>query len=116
MGAIAVDGPALFLQGTILLASVVAIFTFAERRLDPADHGHRVDSFAAEAAAVPGSDHEKAAVKAGFTTTEVFPLALFAIAGMLVFPAANDLLTLFVALEVFSSRSTCSAPSPAASG
>ncbi|WP_338494469.1 NADH-quinone oxidoreductase subunit NuoN [Streptomyces sp. SJL17-4] len=102
MGAIAVDGPALFLQGTILLASVVAIFTFAERRLDPADHGHKVDSFAAEAAAVPGSDHEKAAVKAGFTTTEVFPLALFAVAGMLVFPAANDLLTLFIALEVFS--------------
>ncbi|MFF4168665.1 NADH-quinone oxidoreductase subunit NuoN [Streptomyces sp. NPDC001744] len=102
MGAVAVDGPALFLQGTILLASVVAVFTFAERRLDPADHGHRVDSFAAEAAAVPGSDHEKAAVRAGFTTTEVFPLALFAVAGMLVFPAANDLLTLFVALEVFS--------------
>ncbi|ALO10314.1 NADH-quinone oxidoreductase subunit N [Streptomyces venezuelae] len=102
MGAIAVDGPALFLQGTILLASIVAIFTFAERRLDPADHGHKVDSFAAEAAAVPGSEQEKAAVKAGFTTTEVFPLALFAIAGMLVFPAANDLLTLFVALEVFS--------------
>ncbi|MFE1550103.1 NADH-quinone oxidoreductase subunit NuoN [Streptomyces sp. NPDC058718] len=102
MGAIAVDGPALFLQGTILLASIVSVFTFAERRLDPADHGHKVDSFAAEAAAVPGSEQEKAAVKAGFTTTEVFPLALFAIAGMLVFPAANDLLTLFVALEVFS--------------
>ncbi|MFJ8650455.1 NADH-quinone oxidoreductase subunit NuoN [Streptomyces sp. NPDC093546] len=102
MGAIAVDGPALFLQGTILLASLVAVFTFAERRLDPAHHGHRVDSFAAEAAAVPGSEHEKAAVRAGHTTTEVFPLMLFAVGGMLVFPAANDLLTLFIALEVFS--------------
>ncbi len=51
---------------------------------------------------MPGSDSEKAAVKAGFTTTEVFPLLLFAVAGMLVFPSANDLLTLFVALEVFS--------------
>ncbi|MDQ0844388.1 NADH-quinone oxidoreductase subunit NuoN [Streptomyces sp. V1I6] len=102
MGAIAVDGPALFLQGTILLASLVSVFTFAERRLDPAAHGNRIDSFAAEAAAVPGSEHEKAAVKAGFTTTEVFPLVLFAITGMLVFPAANDLLTLFIALEVFS--------------
>ncbi|KIF03111.1 NADH:ubiquinone oxidoreductase subunit N [Streptomyces sp. RSD-27] len=102
MGAIAVDGPALFLQGTILLASIVAVFTFAERRLDPEAHGNRVDSFAAQAASVPGSDSEKAAVKAGFTTTEVFPLALFAIAGMLIFPAADDLLTLFVALEVFS--------------
>ena len=51
---------------------------------------------------MPGSDSEKAAVKAGFTTTEVFPLLLFAVGGMLVFPAANDLLTLFIALEVFS--------------
>ncbi|MFF2434384.1 NADH-quinone oxidoreductase subunit NuoN [Streptomyces sp. NPDC058107] len=102
MGAIAVDGPALFLQGTILLTSLVAVFTFAERRLDPVAHGNHVDSFAAQAASVPGSDSEQAAVKAGFTTTEVFPLLLFSVAGMLVFPAANDLLTLFVALEVFS--------------
>ncbi|MGC5343206.1 NADH-quinone oxidoreductase subunit NuoN [Streptomyces sp. DT24] len=102
MGAVAVDGPALFLQGVILLTSLVAVFTFAERRLDPESHGNRVDSFAAQAASIPGSDSEKAAVRAGFTTTEVFPLVLFSVAGMLVFPAANDLLTLFVALEVFS--------------
>ncbi|MFD9423757.1 MULTISPECIES: NADH-quinone oxidoreductase subunit NuoN [unclassified Streptomyces] len=102
MKAIAIDGPTLFLQGTILLVSVVAVFTFAERRLDPESHGNRVDSFAAQAGSVPGSDSEKAAVRAGFTTTEVFPLVLFCIAGMLVFPAANDLLTLFIALEVFS--------------
>ncbi|MFF1836747.1 NADH-quinone oxidoreductase subunit NuoN [Streptomyces sp. NPDC058231] len=102
MGAVAVDGPALFLQGIILLTSLVAVFTFAERRLDPTSHGNRVDSFAAQAASVPGSESEQAAVKAGFTTTEVFPLVLFSVAGMLVFPAANDLLTLFVALEVFS--------------
>ncbi|GHC70720.1 NADH-quinone oxidoreductase subunit NuoN [Streptomyces flavofungini] len=102
MGAIAVDGPALFLQGTILLAGMVAIFTFAERRLDPVAHGNRVDSFVAQAGAVPGSPGEQAATKAGFATTEVFPLALFAIGGMLVFPSANDLLTFFIALEVFS--------------
>ncbi|MFG2828813.1 NADH-quinone oxidoreductase subunit NuoN [Streptomyces sp. NPDC048434] len=102
MGALAVDGPALFLQGTILLVSLIAVFTFAERRLDPAAHGKRVDSFAAQAAAVPGGAAEQAAVKAGFTTTEVFPIVLFAVGGMLVFPAANDLLTLFIALEVFS--------------
>ncbi|WP_030420548.1 NADH-quinone oxidoreductase subunit NuoN [Streptomyces sp. SCSIO 75703] len=102
MGALAVDGPALFLQGTILLAALVGLFTFAERRLDPEAHGNRVDSFAAQAAAVPGSENEQKAVKAGFTTTEVFPLLMFAVVGMLVFPAANDLLTLFVALEVLS--------------
>jgi NADH-quinone oxidoreductase subunit N len=102
MGAVAVDGPALFLQGTILLVSLVAVFTFAERRLDPKAHGARVDSFAAQPGAVPGGTAEQAAVKAGFTTTEVFPILLFAVGGMLIFPAANDLLTLFVALEVFS--------------
>ncbi|WP_327289294.1 NADH-quinone oxidoreductase subunit NuoN [Streptomyces sp. NBC_01198] len=102
MGAVAVDGPALFLQGTILLVGIVAVFTFAERRLDPLAHGNQVDSFAAQGSAVPGSDQEKAAVRAGFTSTEVFPLLMFAVGGMLIFPAANDLLTLFVALEVFS--------------
>ncbi|WP_333770516.1 NADH-quinone oxidoreductase subunit NuoN [Streptomyces sp. IBSBF 2435] len=102
MGAVAVDGPALFLQGTILLVGFVAVFTFAERRLDPRAHGAPVDSFAAQGSAVPGSDQEKAAVRAGFTSTEVFPLLMFAVGGMLIFPAANDLLTLFVALEVFS--------------
>ena len=34
--------------------------------------------------------------------TEVFPLMLFAVVGMMLFPAANDLLTMFVALEVLS--------------
>ncbi|MFJ6610488.1 NADH-quinone oxidoreductase subunit NuoN [Streptomyces sp. NPDC091289] len=102
MGAIAIDGPTLFLQGTILLVAMVAVFTFAERRLDPTAHGNRVDSFAAQAGAVPGGEGEKAAVRAGFATTEVFPLLLFSVAGLLVFPAANDLLTLFIALEVFS--------------
>ncbi|NEE43833.1 NADH-quinone oxidoreductase subunit N, partial [Streptomyces sp. SID8455] len=42
MGAIAIDGPTLFLQGTILLVAVVSVFTFAERRLDPTAHGNRV--------------------------------------------------------------------------
>ncbi|NEE41287.1 NADH-quinone oxidoreductase subunit N, partial [Streptomyces sp. SID7982] len=98
MGAIAIDGPTLFLQGTILLVAMVAVFTFAERRLDPGSDGNRVDSFAAQPGSVPGGEGEKAAVRAGFTTTEVFPLLLFSVAGLLVFPAANDLLTLFIAL------------------
>ncbi|MFI1951937.1 NADH-quinone oxidoreductase subunit NuoN [Streptomyces xinghaiensis] len=102
MGALAVDGPALFLQGTVLLVALVSVLIFAERRLDPVAHGNRVDSFAAQAAATPGGAAEQAAVKAGFTTTEVFPMLLLAVTGMLVFPAANDLLTLFVALEVLS--------------
>jgi NADH-quinone oxidoreductase subunit N len=34
--------------------------------------------------------------------TEIYPLTLFAIGGMLIFPAANNLLLMFVALEVLS--------------
>ena len=34
--------------------------------------------------------------------TEVYPLTIFALGGMMLFVAANDLLTMFVALEVFS--------------
>ncbi|AXI79026.1 NADH-quinone oxidoreductase subunit NuoN [Peterkaempfera bronchialis] len=103
MGAVAVDGPALFLQGVILLVAVVAVLSFAERRLEPRGAGGApVDAFAPQASAVPGGDQEKAAAKAGFATTEIFPLTMFAVGGMLLFPAAADLLTMFVALEVLS--------------
>ncbi|GAA3017661.1 NADH-quinone oxidoreductase subunit NuoN [Kitasatospora albolonga] len=102
MGAVAIDGPALFLQGVILLTAVMAVLTYAERRLEPRLNGHGVDAFAAQGATVPGSEQERQATKAGFTSTEVYPLTLFAVGGMLLFPAANDLLTMFIALEVFS--------------
>jgi NADH-quinone oxidoreductase subunit N len=101
-GSLAVDGPALFLQGVILLVGLVSVFLFAERRLEPAAHGRPVDSFAAQPAAEPGGRAEREAVRAGHTTTEIFPLLLFAVGGMLLVPAANDLLVLFVALEVLS--------------
>jgi len=99
MGAVAVDGPALFLQGTILLVGIVAVFTFAERRLDPRRTAGTSTPSPPRPRRCPAARQEKAAVRAGFTSTEVFPLLMFAIGGMLVFPAANDLLTLFVALR-----------------
>mgnify|MGYP000104767486 FL=1 len=51
---------------------------------------------------MPGSIEERQAVQARVQTTEVFPLTLFAVAGMLLFPVSSDLITLFVALEVLS--------------
>ena len=51
---------------------------------------------------MPGSRAERQAADAGAAHTEVFPLTLLAVGGMLVFPAANDLLTMFVSLEVLS--------------
>ena len=51
---------------------------------------------------MPGSAEEREGLLAGISHTEVYPLTLFAVGGMLLFPAANDLLTMFVALEVLS--------------
>ena len=95
MGAVAVDGPALFIQGTILVLAFVSVLLLAES-------SHDVSPFVAQAAAVPGSAEEREGLLAGITHTEVYPLTLFAVGGMLLFPAANDLLTMFVALEVLS--------------
>jgi NADH-quinone oxidoreductase subunit N len=96
-GTIAVDGPTLFLWGLILLFAIVSVLLFAERHLEGG-----VSAFAGQAAALPGSEAERTASTSGLDHTEVYPLLMFAVGGMMLFPASNDLLTLFVALEVFS--------------
>jgi NADH-quinone oxidoreductase subunit N len=96
-GAIVVDGPTLFLQGTIVIIALACVLLIADR--SPEVGG---GALVAEAAAVPGSADERAGIAAGRAQTEVFPLLMFAVAGMMLFPAANDLLMLFVALEVLS--------------
>jgi NADH-quinone oxidoreductase subunit N len=95
--AVVIDGPALFLQGALLTMSLLAVLTMAERF-----GGEGADAFTPMGAAVPGSPHEAAALRAGLGTSEVFPLTLFAVGGMMLFTAAGDLLTMFVALEVLS--------------
>ncbi|MCB0950915.1 MAG: NADH-quinone oxidoreductase subunit NuoN, partial [Mycobacterium sp.] len=111
MGAVAIDMPALFLQGTILLIAVLGILLIGERRIalpgqdaegDGAAANAGLDAFTPQASAIAGSVTEKLATRAGVVQTEVFPLTMFAVAGMLIFPAANDLLTMFIALEVLS--------------
>jgi len=103
-GAVTVDRPALFLEGTILLIAMLGVLLIAESRSAPDESGGSggLDAFTPQASAVPGSLAEKVATKAGVAQTEVFPLTLFAVAGMMLFGAAGDLLTMFVALEVFS--------------
>ena len=109
--AVAIDKPTLVVQGTVLLVAILAVIFFAERTRDAAaavGPGAAtatvtgLDSFTPQASAVPGSVAERHAADAGAAHTEVFPLTLLAVGGMLVFPAANDLLTMFVALEVLS--------------
>ena len=96
-GAIAIDGPTLVMQGTLLVISLLAALLMAERSIDPLG-----DAFAPRASALPGSEDERQFTQRGYLQTEIWPFFLFALTGMLVFPAANDLLLMFVALEVMS--------------
>ena len=91
------DGPTVFIWGALLVLSVISVLLFAERHLDGG-----VTAFAGQAAALPGTEAERQASTRGLEQTEVFPLMLFSVGGMMLFPASNDLLTLFVALEVLS--------------
>ena len=81
-GAIAVDGPALFLQGAILALAATALLLMGER-------AHADESPAASATLRPPQ-------------TETFSLAMFSVGGMMLFVSAQNLIVMFVALEVLS--------------
>src|ERR1043165_4497965 len=58
--------------------------------------------FVAQAAVVAGSARDRRMLPSTRIQTELFPLTSFALAGMMVFVSANNLLVMFVALEVLS--------------
>ncbi|MFI9007145.1 NADH-quinone oxidoreductase subunit NuoN [Actinosynnema sp. NPDC053489] len=96
-GALAVDRPVVFLWGTLLLLGLGAVLLIADRSVEPGG------AFVADASILPGGSvgvREK--LRRQEMQTEVFPLTLFALGGMMTFVAANDLLTMFIALEVLS--------------
>jgi NADH-quinone oxidoreductase subunit N len=95
--AVAVDGPGVILQAVIALVALVGAAGLAENKVDPSG-----DAFAARASAIPGSSDERAFTAAGWYSTEIWTLFLFAAGGMQLFVVANDLLTMFIALEVMS--------------
>ena len=88
---VSIDGAGLFMQGAILALAFVSLLFFTQN-----------DHFVPQASALPGSMEEAIALRAGVQMTEIYPLVLFAISGMMLFPVAHDLITLFVALEVLS--------------
>jgi NADH-quinone oxidoreductase subunit N len=96
-GALAIDGAGLFLQATLTAFGALSILIFAERALDPAR-----SSFVAMAAVPAGSPRDRELLTVPRVQTEVYPLATFALGGMMLFVTANDLLLMFVALEVLS--------------
>ncbi len=96
-GAVSVDGPTLFIQGTLAVLGLASVALIGDR--GPSMAGGAI---AAEGSAVPGSPEEREGIQSGRATTEIFPLMSFSVAGMMLFPAANDLLLMFVSLEVLS--------------
>ena len=96
-GSYVLDNATSVLQLILLLVSLLGAMLFAENKVDPAG-----DHFAPRASALPGSEEEQQFTSARWLQTEIWPLFLFSVGGMLLFPASNDLLTMFVALEVLS--------------
>jgi NADH-quinone oxidoreductase subunit N len=88
---VTIDKAGIFLQATVVVLALIAVLLIADQ-----------DIFTAQASAVPGSNEEVMAQQQKSQQTEIFPLFLFAVGGMMLFPVATDLITLFVALEVFS--------------
>lgn len=97
MGSVAVDGPALAFWTLLLIFGLGGVALFAERAV-----GGGASAFASSAATVPGSPMEREADRLGREHTEVFPLLMFSLFGMLLFASSNDLLALFIGLEILS--------------
>ncbi|MBD8079519.1 NADH-quinone oxidoreductase subunit NuoN [Cellulosimicrobium arenosum] len=95
-GSMVIDPFGLAVQGVVVLLAFLAILVIADRT------STGQDAFAPTAAAVPGSPYEDLARRKGIEQTEVYPLVLFAVGGMMIFPATGNLLVMFVALEVLS--------------
>ncbi|MDT7742760.1 MAG: NADH-quinone oxidoreductase subunit [Actinomycetota bacterium] len=123
-GSLSVDGVSLFLWGTLLALAIPSLLMIADRSVeaggafvaDPealAEAQDRARERASVTVGGGGSGDGDGTGPTGRSSrggqapppamhTEVFPFVLFALGGMLAFCAANDLLTMFVALEVLS--------------
>ncbi len=96
-GAVAVDGPSLFLQGTLCVLGIAGVLLLSEDSLDSSG-----GDIVSKAAVRPGSRDDLRLMESQGIQTEVYPLAMFALGGMLLFPACNNLILMFIALEVLS--------------
>ncbi len=85
------DGSAFLIQSLILIISILGALLIADQ-----------ENFTSSASALPGSREELEATAAGVRVTEIYPLMLFTVSGMMLFPVSTDLITLFVALELLS--------------
>jgi len=91
-----VDRQSLAWQVMLAVFGILAVLLFAARTRSGEE------AFTPLGSTAPGSLDETRALRAGLQVTEVFPLALFATGGMMLFTAVTDFVFLFVVLELFS--------------
>ncbi len=83
-------------QFILAVIGVVAVLVMADRT--QVGDG----AFAGQPSDRPGSGDEERTLSQGYQRSEMFSLTLFSLGGMMVFPAADSFVTLFVALELLS--------------
>ena len=83
-------------QGILVLIAFFAVLVIADR--SEAGDG----AFAGQPSDRPGSSDEERSDAKGYQRSEMFALVLFSTGGLMIFPAANSYIALFVALEVMS--------------
>ncbi|HEY2203827.1 MAG TPA: NADH-quinone oxidoreductase subunit NuoN [Pseudonocardia sp.] len=94
--AIAIDRPTMFMWGTLLALTLGGVLLIADRSVEPGG------AFVTDGPVPTGTPQDRITAGRAGMQTEVFPLTLLALSGMMAFCSANDLLTMFVALEVLS--------------
>lgn len=83
-------------QSILAFIGLVAVLAMADRT--SAGDG----AFAGQPSDRPDSAAEELTQRHGHQRSEMFPLTLFSLGGMMIFPAADNFVTLFVALELMS--------------
>ncbi len=95
-GSVTLTPFALGTQGIIAVLAFLGVLVVADRTATGQD------AFAPAASAVPGTSYEDLARRSGLEQTEIYPLLLFAAGGMMLFASTDDLIVMFIALEVLS--------------
>ena len=83
-------------QSILMIIGFMAVLVMADRT--SVGDG----AFAGQPSDRPDSAAEELTDRKGYQRSEMFPLTLFSLGGMMIFPAADNFVTLFVALEVMS--------------
>ncbi len=84
------------MQILVTLIGFLSVLVMADRSMV------RDGAFAGQPSDRPGSGEESLTAAKRYQRSEMFPLVLFSVGGMMLFPATDSLLLMFVALEVMS--------------